>query len=135
MTKPRIIEFPKIFDPRGNLSVIENGDGRLPFDMERCYWIYDVPGGELRHGHAFRRQAQVIVAIAGSFDVIVDSGDGPVTYRLSRSYYGLYIPPMTWRSIENFSTCSVAMILSSTLYDESDYIEDYQLFKSLVGHE
>ena len=135
MSKPRIIEFPKIFDPRGNLSVIENGDSRLPFDMERCYWIYDVPGGEFRHGHAFRRQEQVIVAMAGSFDVVVDNGDGPVRYHLARSYYGLYIPPMTWRSIENFSTCSVAMILSSTLYEEADYIDDYEQFKSLADHE
>lgn len=132
MNKPRIIEFPRIFDPRGNLSVIENGDGRLPFDIRRCYWIYDVPGGELRHGHAFKEQHEVIIAMAGSFDVVLDDGSGPVTHHLARSYYGLYVPPMTWRQIENFSTCSVAMVISSTLYDEADYIEDYKLFKQLA---
>lgn len=135
MNEPRIIELPKIFDPRGNLSVIENGDGRIPFDIRRCYWIYDVPGGEIRHGHAFRRQEEFIVALAGSFDVVLDDGNGPVRHHLSRSYYGLYVPPMTWRMIDNFSTCSVAMVLSSTLYDPADYIEDFGAFRQLKATE
>lgn len=122
-----LIEIPKIPDARGNLSFIENGD-RLPFTMERCYWIYDVPGGEVRHGHAFRCQHEMIVALAGSFDVVLDDGSGPQRYHLARSYYGLYVPPMTWRMIDNFSTCSVAMVLSSMTYDAGDYIEDYDQF-------
>lgn len=129
--KPRIIKLPKILDPRGNLSFIQNGDGCIPFDIKRCYWIYDVPGGEVRHGHAFRNQAELIVALAGSFDVILNDGINTERHPLSRSYYGLYVPPMTWRSIDNFSTCSVAMVLSSTLYDKDDYIEDFELFKQL----
>lgn len=131
MTKPLIIQLPKHFDPRGNLSFIQNADGLLPFEIKRCYWIYDVPGGEVRHGHAFREQAELIVALAGSFDVVLDDGSGPVRYHLSRSYYALYVPPMTWRMIDDFSTCSVAMVLSSTLYDPADYIEDFDRFKEL----
>lgn len=131
MNSPRIIQLPKIFDPRGNLSFIENCDGRLPFEIRRCYWIYDVPGGEVRHGHAFREQHELIVALAGSFEVVLSDGISTVRHRLSRSYYGLYVPPMTWRSIDDFSTCSVAMVLSSALYDANDYIEDFELFKTL----
>ena len=127
MIDPQLIELPKICDPRGNLSFIQNGD-RLGFDMQRCYWIYDVPGGEVRHGHAFRTQHELIVALAGSFDVVLDNGNGPVRHHLARSYYGLYVPPMTWRMIDNFSSCSVAMVLSSTTYDPADYIEDFQEF-------
>lgn len=125
--KPAIIELPKIFDARGNLSFIEQGPS-LPFKIERCYWIYDVPGGEVRHGHAFKTQHEMIVALAGSFDVVLDDGNGPVRYHMARSYFGLYVPPMTWRMIDNFSTCSVAMVLSSTTYDPDDYIEDYEEF-------
>lgn len=128
-----LIEIPKIPDARGNLSFIENGD-RLPFVMERCYWIYDVPGGEVRHGHAFRRQHEMIVALAGSFDVVLDDGNGSQRYHLARSYYGLYVPPMTWRMIDNFSTCSVAMVLSSTTYEADDYIEDYDQFISELSN-
>ncbi len=135
MTAPTIIELPKIFDARGNLSFIQQGP-HLPFKMERCYWIYDVPGGEVRHGHAFKTQQELIVALAGSFDVVLDDGNGPVRYHMARSYYGLYVPPMTWRMIDNFSTCSVAMVLSSTTYDPDDYIEDYdQFLKNLKEHE
>ncbi len=126
-----IVELPKIFDPRGNLSFIQNGP-LTGFDIQRCYWIYDVPGGEVRHGHAFKTQTELIVALAGSFDVVLDDGNCPVRHHLSRSYYGLRVPPMTWRSIDNFSTCSVAMVLSSTVYDKNDYIEDYDEFKALV---
>lgn len=133
MNKPRLIQLPKICDPRGNLSFIENGE-LLGFDMQRCYWIYDVPGGEIRHGHAFKTQHELIIALAGSFDVVLDDGYGPVRHHLSRSYYGLYVPPMTWRMIDNFSTCSVAMVLSSTTYDQTDYIEDFDEFITLKNN-
>ena len=133
MIKPRLIQLPKICDPRGNLSFIENGE-LLGFDMQRCYWIYDVPGGEIRHGHAFKTQHELIIALAGSFDVVLDDGNGPVRHHLSRSYYGLYVPPMTWRMIDNFSTCSVAMVLSSTTYDQTDYIEDFDEFITLKNN-
>lgn len=131
MNQPQLIELPRIFDPRGNLSFIQNGP-LTGFDIQRCYWIYDVPGGQERHGHAFHTQSELIVALAGSFDVVLDDGNGPVRYHMARSYYALRVPPMTWRSIDNFSTCSVAMVLSSTTYDPTDYIEDYDLFKSLA---
>lgn len=133
MKTAHIVRLPKICDPRGNLSFIENGE-LLQFDMQRCYWIYDVPGGMKRHGHAFRSQQELIVALAGSFDVVLDDGTGPVRHHLSRSYYGLYVPPMTWREIDNFSTCSVAMVLSSTTYDPADYIEDFEQFKDTKNH-
>lgn len=133
MNKPRLIQLPKICDPRGNLSFIENGE-LLGFDMQRCYWIYDVPGGEIRHGHAFKTQHELIIALAGSFDLVLDDGNGPVRHHLSRSYYGLYVPPMTWRMIDNFSTCSVAMVLSSTTYDQTDYIEDFDEFITLKNN-
>lgn len=132
MKRPHIIELPRIVDPRGNLSVIENGP-RLPFEIKRCYWIYDVPGDSERHGHAFRQQEELIVALAGSFDVVLDDGEMVTRHHMSRSYYGLYVPAGTWRSIDNFSTCSVAMVLSSTLYDPSDYIDDYAQFKRLLS--
>lgn len=130
-SRPSIIELPKIFDPRGNLSFIQDFS-QVPFKIRRAYWIYDVPGGELRHGHAFRSSAELIVALSGSFDVVVTNADGTEdTYHLSRSYYGLLVPPQTWRRLDNFSTNSVAFILSSTLYDESDYIRDFDIFRSL----
>ena len=132
MKKPAIIELPRILDARGNLSFIQNG-AQLPFDIQRCYWIYDVPGGEIRHGHAFHTQEELIVSLAGSFDVVLDDGNGPVRHHMARSYYGLYVPPMTWRMIDNFSTCSVAMILSSATYDANDYIEDFEKFLRLKG--
>lgn len=129
----KLIDLPRICDPRGNLSFIQ--DGQTPVgDIARCYWIYDVPGDSERHGHAFRTQRELIVALAGSFDVVLDDGRGEVRHHLSRSYYGLYVPPMTWRRIDNFSTCSVAMVLSSTVYDPADYIEDYAEFKKLTDH-
>ncbi len=131
-TEPTIIDLPKICDPRGNLSFIQNND-HLPFDIARCYWIYDVPGGRTRDPHAFYTQQQLIVALSGSFDVVVTAPDGTVTrHHLCRSYYGLYLPPMTWREIDNFSTNSVAMILSSTLYDPDDYINDFNLYKTIA---
>lgn len=124
MDKPRIIELPKICDPRGNLSFIE-GDKHIPFTIARSYWIYDVPGGKERNGHAFRTQDEFIIALSGSFDIIINNGKDEQLFHLSRSYYGLYIPRMNWREIRNFSTNSVALVISSTPYDEKDYIEQY----------
>lgn len=125
----RLVDLPKVGDPRGNLSFIQNGAPALPFDMARCYWIYDVPGGRNRDGHAFRRSSELIVALSGSFDVVVDDGRNRRRVHLCRSYYGLYVPPMIWRELDNFSTNSVAMVLSSTLYDPADYIEDYAEYR------
>lgn len=132
--KPHIIDLPKVTDPRGNLSFIQNSD-QIPFDIQRTYWIYDVPGGMFRNGHAFRTQHEFIVALSGSFDVVLHDGIEEKRIHLSRSYYGLYVPPMTWRSIDNFSTNSVAMVLSSTLYDENDYIHDFEEFQKLSCNE
>ncbi|MDA3866015.1 MAG: FdtA/QdtA family cupin domain-containing protein [Salinivirgaceae bacterium] len=122
-----IIQLPKIEDKRGNLSFLE-GDNHVPYTIERCYWIYDVPGGEHRGGHAFKKQQEVIIALSGSFDVIVDDGVQKQQFQLNRSYYGLYIPQGMWRQIENFSTNALALILSSTPFDESDYIRNYNEF-------
>ena len=135
MDKVEIIDLPKICDPRGNLSFIE-GNNHIPFKIERTYWLYDVPGGKTRSGHAFRTQEEFIVALSGSFDIILNDGKGnEETFHMARSYYGLHIPPMTWRKIVNFSTNSVAMILSSTKYDANDYIEDFEQFKAIAQDE
>lgn len=128
MEKPRIIELKKYSDPRGNLSVIEEFKD-IPFKIERTYWIYDVPGGESRGGHAYRENQEFIVAMSGSFDVILDDGHEKQTFHLNRSYYGLYVPKGLWREMENFSTNSLALVLSSTKYDVNDYIRDYDEFK------
>ena len=127
---PRLIELPKIKDPRGNLTVIESGMN-VPFEVKRNYWIYDVPSGMWRDGHAFKTQEELIVSLSGSFDVVVNDGTGEKTFHLARPQIGLYVPPMTWRHLDNFSTNSVALVLSSTHYDADDYIEDFELFKSL----
>ncbi len=124
-----IIMLPKFEDPRGNLSIIEEED-HIPFKIKRTYWIYDVPGGEIRGGHAFREQQELIVALSGSFDVIVNDGIDEQRYQLNRSYYGLYIPAGLWRHMENFSTNAVALVLSSTSFNEDDYITDYEVFKA-----
>lgn len=135
LDKVEIIDLPKICDPRGNLSFIE-GNNHIPFKIERTYWIYDVPGGKTRSGHAFRTQEEFIVALSGSFDIVLNDGKGnEETFHMARSYYGLHIPPMTWRRIVNFSTNSVAMILSSTKYDANDYIEDFEQFKAIAQDE
>jgi len=126
----KIIHLPKFLDERGNLSVIEELKN-TPFKIERAYWIYDVPGGEVRGGHAYKKNEELIVALSGSFDVLLDDGQEEKTFYLNRSYYGLYVPNGLWRQMKNFSTNSLALILSSTLYDEDDYIRDYELFKSL----
>lgn len=123
----KIIALPKVEDPRGSLSFIEENN-HIPFKIERVYWIYDVPGGQVRGGHAFKQQKEFIVALSGSFDVIVDNGSHKQLFSLNRSYYGLYIPCAVWRQMENFSTNALAIVLSSTRYAESDYIHDYKAF-------
>lgn len=130
----KIINLPKIEDPRGNLSFIEE-ENHIPFKIERTYWIYDVPGGQVRGGHAFKKQQELIVALSGSFDVIVDDGKSKKTFSLNRSFYGLYIPPGLWRQMENFSTNSLALVLSSTPFSELDYIRDYQEFLITTNHD
>lgn len=128
MQQPQIIELPKFSDPRGNLSFIEQ-DNHIPFVIHRTYWIYDVPGGEARGGHAYKENQEFIVALSGSFDVHLDDGVERKTFHLNRSYYGLYVPKGLWREIDNFSTNSLALVLSSTKYDVNDYIRDYDEFK------
>ncbi|WP_296662056.1 sugar 3,4-ketoisomerase [Treponema sp. UBA753] len=134
MNEPKIIQLPKISDPRGNLSFFEN-DNQLPFKIRRSYWIYDVPGGENRGGHAYKNTEEFIVALSGSFDVVLDNGTEKKTFALNRSYYGLYVPKLYWREMENFSTNSLAMIVSSTDYNAEDYIRDYNEFLSKVKNE
>jgi len=131
MEKPRIIQLPKITDSRGNLSVIEELKD-IPFKIERTYWIYDVPGGEKRGGHAYKENQEFIVALSGSFDVLLDDGKEKKVFSLNRSYNGLYVPKGMWREMDNFSTNSLALILSSTNYDAEDYIRDYNEFLKLV---
>lgn len=126
----KILNLPKILDKRGNLSFIEQ-ENHVPFKIQRTYWIYDVPGGEKRGGHAYKNNEELIVALSGSFDVIVNDGKEKKTFSLNRSYYGLYVPKGTWREMQNFSTNSLALILSSTNYDESDYISDYDEFMQI----
>lgn len=125
----QIIELPKLLDRRGNLSIIEELKN-IPFEIKRVYWIYDVPGGEVRGGHAYKENEEFIVALSGSFDVILDNGDdkGEQVFPLNRSYYGVYVPNQVWRRMENFSTNSLALVLSSTAYTEEDYIFDYDNF-------
>ena len=125
---PELIQLPKISDPRGNLSYIEE-DTHLPFKIRRVYWIYDVPGGEYRGGHAFRETEELIVAISGSFDVVLNNGHQEFRFLLNRSYYGVLVPKMIWRRLENFSTNSLAFIIASTDYSEADYIRDFEEFK------
>jgi dTDP-4-dehydrorhamnose 3,5-epimerase-like enzyme len=123
----KIIELPIIHDPRGNLTFIENSE-HIPFNMSRVYYLYDVPGGSERGGHAHKELHQFVVAMSGSFDIHLDDGQKQQTYHLNRSYYGLYICPMIWREIDNFSPGSVCMVLASDLYSESDYYRDYNEF-------
>lgn len=131
MKQPQIIQLPKILDRRGNLSIIEQYM-QIPFKIERTYWIYDVPGGESRGGHAYRENEEFIVALSGCFDVVLDNGREKQTFSLNRSYYGLYVPKGYWREMNNFSTNSLALILASTEYDAADYVRDYDEFKSLL---
>lgn len=130
MKFPQIVNLPKFLDERGNLSFIEE-EKHIPFKIARSYWIYDVPGGEIRGGHAYKENQEFIVALSGSFDVILDNGHEKQTFHLNRSYYGLYVPKGCWRSMENFSTNSLALILASTPYCLKDYIYDYEEFKKM----
>lgn len=127
-----IVQLPKYEDPRGNLSFIEEMV-HVPFKIERTYWIYDVPGGQTRGGHAFKEQNELIIALSGSFDVMVDHGSEKQVFSLNRSYYGLYIPAGLWRQMQNFSTNSLALVLSSTKYNPDDYIYDYDTFLKFRG--
>lgn len=129
--EPKIINLPKFLDKRGNLSFVEQGK-HIPFEIKRTYWIYDVPGGEARGGHAYRENQEFVVALSGSFDVVLDNGNYKQTFSLNRSYMGLYIPKGYWREMNNFSTNSLALVLSSEPYDEEDYVRDYETFKQIA---
>ena len=132
MNKPEIINLPKITDVRGNLSFFETSK-HVPFEIKRSYWIYDVPGGETRGGHAYRENCEFVVALSGSFDVVLDDGSGKKeTFSLNRSYYGLYIPRLYWRQMLNFSTNALALVVASTEYNENDYLRDYGEFCRLA---
>jgi hypothetical protein len=128
----RIINFPKIEDYRGNLSFIEEGN-HIPFKIKRVYWIYDVPGGEFRGSHAFRETEELIIALSGSFDIVLTDGIYEHRFTLNRSYYGIYLPKMIWRKLENFSTNSLALVVASTDYSASEYIRDYDEFLKTVN--
>lgn len=130
MNLPQIIELPKIIDKRGNLSFFQ-APQQLPFAIARTYWIYDVPGGETRGGHAFKEQQEFIVALSGSFDVVLHDGKEEQRFHLNRSYYGLYVPKMFWRSMDNFSTNSLALIVSDKHFSKEDYIRDFEEFKKI----
>ena len=130
----KIIEFPKILDNRGNLTVIEEY-AQAPFAIKRVYYLYDVPGGSIRGGHAHKKLQQLIIAANGSFDVILDDGSEKKRFHLNRSYYGLYVPSMIWRELDNFSSGSVCLTLASEKYDEKDYIRDYNMYKNALAQE
>lgn len=129
---PEIIELPKFLDKRGNLSFVEELK-HVPFKIARSYWIYDVPGGETRGGHAYKENEEFIIALSGSFDVVLDDGKEKKTFSMNRSYYGIYVPKGVWREMNNFSTNSLALVLSSTEYNIEDYIFDYEIFKSFCN--
>lgn len=124
----KLINLPKIFDNRGNLTFIEE-ENQIPFIIKRTYWIYDVPGGETRGGHAYKTINEFIVSLSGSFEVILDDGKGKVSYLLNRSFYGLYVPKLIWRSMENFSTNALCLILASDKYKPEDYVRDFKEYK------
>lgn len=128
----KIIELPKITDPRGNLTFVE-GSAHVPFEIRRVYYLYDVPGGAERGGHGHKALHQLIIAMSGSFDVVLDDGTAKKRFHLNRSYYGLYVCPMIWRELDNFSSGSVCMVLASNLYDEFDYYRDYSEFRAALG--
>lgn len=124
----KILNFPKIIDLRGNLTFLQNQD-QIPFQIKRVFWTYDVPGGETRGGHAYKQQKEIIIALSGSFDVVVNDGPTIQKFHLNRSYFGLYLPALTWRHMENFSTNSLSLHLSDSVYREDDYIRDFKEFK------
>ena len=133
MDKVRIIELPKILDDRGNLSFLESNN-HIPFEIKRTYWIYDVPGGQKRGGHAFKKQNEFIVVLSGSLDIIVSDGVKEDKFSLNRSYYGLYIPNGLWRHMENFATNTLVLVVSDTSYSEEDYIRDEKEFKNELNN-
>lgn len=135
-TRPeaRLMNLPKIEDPRGNLTFIEE-ESHLIFRIKRVYWIYDVPGGERRGGHAFKDQQEFVVALSGSFDMVINNGRKEVRYHLNRSYFGLFVPNGLWRHMENFSTNAVVMVLSSTTFSESDYIREFNDYIAYIDDE
>lgn len=124
----RIIDLPKIVDPRGNLTFLQYPQ-HIPFVIKRTFWIYDVPGGEIRGGHAYKTQQEIIIALSGSFDVVVNDGNNINKFHLNRSYYGLYLPAGVWRHMENFSTNSLSLHVSDIFFDENDYIRDFNNFQ------
>lgn len=123
----RLIELPKISDPRGNLTFVEGGN-HIPFEIRRVYYLYDVPGGAERGGHSHRALHQLLIAMSGSFDVVLTDGRKQKRQHLNRSYFGLYIPPMVWRELDNFSSGSVCLVLASAAYQEADYFRDYDMY-------
>lgn len=127
LSECRLIDLPKITDPRGNLTFVE-GEKQVPFDIRRVYYVYDVPGGAERGSHAHRQAQEFIVAISGSFDVVLDDGEQTRRFHLNRSHYGLYVGPMIWRALDNFSSGSVCLVLASTLFEEADYYREYSEF-------
>lgn len=129
--REQIIHFPKYEDVRGNLTFIEENI-HLPFTIQRVYWIYDVPGGEKRGGHAFLNQKEIIISLSGSFDVVIKEGENERRYRLDRSYFGLYVPNLIWRSLDNFSTNSIALVISSSKFKESDYLREFDEFQNIL---
>lgn len=130
--KPALINLPKFLDLRGNLSFIEE-ETHIPFKIRRVYWIYDVPGGEHRGGHAFKETEELIVALSGSFDLRLHDGRTEYVYSLNRSYFGVLVPRLIWRMINNFSTNSLALIISSTDYSENDYVRNFEEFRMIVA--
>ena len=134
LSQCRIIELPKIADPRGNLSFIEEYK-HIPYDIKRVFFLYDVPGGERRVGHALKTCNQFIIAVNGSFNVILDDGNERQTFHINRSYYGLHLPPLVWREINNFSSGSVCLVLASEFYSETDYYREYDKFLNAVKDE
>ncbi len=129
--KPAYVELPRIYDPRGNLTFVQNGDACLPFDIARVYWTYDVPAGEERGGHSHHEGKELLVATSGSFNVNLFDGNEWTTYTLNRPYRGLYIPPGYWRTLDNFASGSVCMVLTSTVYSEDDYVREFEDFMTL----
>jgi len=125
--KIEIISLPRILDDRGNLSVLSQRK-EVPFEIQRVYWIYDVPGGEIRGSHAFKNTSEIIVALSGSYDVVLHDGNKEFRYQLNRSYYGLYVPKMTWRRLENFSTNSLALVIADKTFNQEEYIRDFEAF-------
>lgn len=131
MNTPQILQLPKIQDPRGNLTFLQNPH-QIPFEIKRVFWTYDVPGGDIRGGHAYYKQKEIIIALSGSFDVVVTNADGTQQkFSLNRSHYGLYLPPKTWRHVENFSTNALSLHISSEAFSHEDYLRDFEQFKAL----